>query len=581
MKRWLNISLLLVVAAFSLYCTGDLIRKSDQSAILAGANDLVQGRVSDWGQYYQFDKTYVVYWVCAAFVWVKSAVAENASLIACCNVGIAGLFWAALAGFVVRFRDKLSPVVLLCCVTSPAILLNTMYVNSTACSSAFLLLSMVLLFSRHSWTAAFLFFLAVGSRADVILLLPLILWLITPFPMLGTFFGAFSKGWKPGVCGLALFSKHWKLIAAGLIALVLGPVLGGGSGVSLDPFFNIKMVAGYTVFGFGAAGLLFVWMASRLLLNGVRSRDIWQRLFAAVGLVAFLLPVLFFLPQLHAPRYFWRGCEAMLLVAVSGCLPSARLPVRRVVSAILCVAAVVPLFVGIQMPQLGHPRPVFSAPEQFPSGDGHYPMGAYLAFMRQLRNADEIPVDHNQRVWKALRSADFDGTPDQTLLVLYTPMSGHFMLEASLRGRKIYRCGKDRMPADVPFYADSRSLMRMDPKGDGPAGAGLLNMAARPVSISVEGVEIIQFRLGDFQWGRQTALLNRLHGGNEYLIIPAGSAVKPGRHIVYFSETPFPFAQRDPESGLYYTEDDVSQSEGQLAVSVLPLWMSMQAFSGQ
>ena len=591
MKKRINILLLLAVALFSIWCTGNLMRKNDQASILAGANDIATGRMRDPVVYYQFDKTYVLYGVCAAVL----KAARGLPPVASANVGLALIFWSALSVFVVRFRRVLDPLVLLCFLSAPAVLLNTLYVNSSVLSSAFLLLSAVFLLKegpRGGWTAALFFFLAVGSRADVILLLPLLLWLIIPFPMVKKFLSDFPNLWGKGgalrrdcrdgaltkeeaLDSDVVGSKPWKLILAGVMALLVGRFICHGGGVALDPIFNWKMVAGYTVFGFGAAGLLFVLYAVSLIKPVFKGRSVFEKLYCLAGLAAFLLPVLFFIPQLHAPRYFWRGCEAVLLLAVSS-----RLPVwnSRSVKILIAALALIPLGFGVQMLSPVCPRVAVLTPTLFPSGDGFYPMGGTVPFMIRMRAADRTPLDHNQRVWSAVHSARFDFASDGTMDVLQTPMAGYFMLEASLRGGVALSLPFDRL-AGRPFYADSRSLMRDDPKTPLSSVQKILSLPSHFVSPVFSGAGVLRLGEGDDLWGRQTQLLNRLFCGNEYRILSSDASPESGGWIVRFSSVPFDDGERDAESSLYYSiKPGPLPDGGSIAQAVLPGWMSLQAF---
>jgi hypothetical protein len=579
MKAKLNILLLVLFAAGSHLCIGGLMRKNDQATILAGANDLAHNRFRDPSVYYQVDKTYVLYGVCAALI---KCAPPDVDPIAVANTGLALIFWSALFVFVIRFRRRLEPLALLCFLSAPAVLFNTVYVNSSVLSSAFLLLSAAFLMNeekRGGWLAALLFFLAVGSRVDVILLLPLILWLTAPFPTIGEFLDRFSKGWKKGMAGLTLFSNGWKLIGAGILALAAGRLICRSGGAAFDPIFNWKMVAGYTTFGFGAAGLLFALYLIELISPLMSRKGVLERIHQLAGIAAFLLPVLFFIPQLHAPRYFWRGCEVLLLLPVSGRVPVLR---ARGVRTVVVLAATVPLFVGIRLPALNRPQMTMAQPTLFPSGDGFYPMGGYLPYLFRLRNANARPVDHNQLVWSAVHSAQFDFTPDGKIPVLWTPMYGYFLLEASLRGGDA-QCLSLATIGDQTFYADSRSLMRDDPKtplGDLPQ---ILSIPSRFVSPVSAGVGVLKFGDGDDQWGRQTRLLNRLFCGNEYRILAPGSVPDASRRAVFFSKEFFAGSERDAGSGLYYSGGKVCQESTPVfcAEAVFPDWMSLQTFSSR
>lgn len=583
MKQWINMGLLLTVAVFSLWCTGDLMRKADQAAILAGAVDLADGQAQPMTAYYQYDKTYVLYWACAGLVRLKQMLAPAASPIAFCNRGLAFVFWASLAAFVFRFRKMMDPVVLLSFLAAPAVLLNTLYVNSSVLSSAWILLCACMLFARRRHAgnaAAVLFFAAVGSRADAALLLPLMIWMITPLETVEAFVSRCAQGWRCGLNGLGLFSNGWKLIAAGGLALVLGPVLCGGAGVALDPVFNFKMVAGYTVFGFGAAAAVFLLYSAQMLQIAVRQQTWLARFYYLAGFFALTLPVIFFLPQLHAPRYFWRGCEALLLLAVSQRLPTVSGLQQRWIRSGVCIAAVVPLFVGTQMPELRHPQVTVTDAQRFPSGDGSYPMGATLSFMLQLKNAGECPIDHNQLVWNAAQTIRFNDDP---VYVLSTPMSAYLLLSASLQRRTACRLPFEKIPAGCGFYADSRSLMRDDPKTPLSFMKQVLALPSHFVSDQFCGVGVLWFGAGDFVWNRQTALLNRLFGGNEYRLLDSPDERTGYRHAAAFSDRPFDGGIRDKETGLFFRTDDRAENRQGVAwaEAVWPEWMAIRAFSGK
>ncbi|HPR82308.1 MAG TPA: hypothetical protein PLD51_00480 [Pontiellaceae bacterium] len=580
MRKHLNILLLAAVAIFSLWCTGGLMRKVDQASVLAGAYDMAQGRMQDPSAYYQYDKTYVLYRVCAG---ILKLLPEGVDPVAATNIVLALFFWAALTLFTVRFRRTLHPLALLCFLSAPAVLLNTFYVNSSVLSSAFLLLSAIFVFQagkRGGWMAAIFFALSAGSRADAVLLLPLLIWLITPRSEVEGLISAIREK-KSLLRKQADFSKQWKLLTAGISALAAGWILCPAGGASSDPVFNFKMIAGYAVFGFGAAGLLFIVYCGYLAAPVVRKGSGWQeRIYQAAGLGALVLPVLFFIPQLHTPRYFWLGCNAVLFM--SAAKPSLPEP-GRAARVLLMAAALLPLVIGVRLPALSRPQIVAAHSGGFyPTGDGFYPMGGTLPFMFRLKDAAERPVDHNQLIWNAMRQARFEFNENRSINVLSTPMFGYFMLEASLQRGKAERCS----PEDVQkgrFYADSRSLMRDDPKSPINKLSEILLLPARFISPVRDGVGILEFGAGTDEWGRQTRMLNRLFGGNEYRIADAAGSGTPDRKTVVFSKQPFAGAVQDDVSGLYYSEEPASVPvPGSFrAVAVFPEWMSIRVFKGR
>ena len=245
----------------------------------------------------------------------------------------------------------------------------------------------------------------------------------------------------------------------------------------------------------------------------------------------------------------------------------------------LLLVAVIPLAVGVQLPALTQPRLTTHAPTLFPSGDGHYPMGAYVAFLHALRHGNANPIDHNQRVWRAVREARFDVGPDQRVKVLYTPMYGYFMLEGARRGFQV-DWASQTMWTDTNFYADSRTLSRHDVKFALHAQEELMTRNMMPVSPEMDGISVLHVGSGDAQWAARARLLNRLFSGNEYRIGPSESAAPAGRLIFWFSDQPFGDATRDAKTGWYYSQTPITGEHIQAAWSALPAWMSVQRFSG-
>ncbi len=559
----------IVFAGASLWSTSGFLRKNDQATILTGVIDWARGERQPWSHYYQFDKTYVLYAYTAAWLRINQVIRPEADPVRVANRAVAVTFWLALLLFLLRYRRHLDPLVLLLVLSAPALLLNTQYLNSTTLSSAWLLVSLAAL-PRRSW-AALAFFLAVGARADVILLWPLYAWLTfiplaargqampqLRFPTIGKWREFFSNDWKTPLA----------LLGAGGAALVLGRWWAGDSGTNLDWFFQPKMAAGYIAFGFGAAVLWWLGLTVRIGRTGPR----W---WGGLGALALLLPVLFFLPQLHAPRYFWRGAEALLMVAALA--PAVGHISGRGLRRGLAVLAVLPLLIGLDWSNWTAPRLTVGQPTVFPSGDGHYPMGAYASFLGRFRTAETVPIDHNQRVWWAARSATFE--PDQAghVGVVMTPMHGYLMLAGSMEGQSVRVTPFD--PETVTGqYLDSRTLMRHDVKFGGQELEALLAEPLASVSADYDGIRIVRVGEGDTRWGEQTRALNRWFAGDEYRIGPADTVVPVGRRAVWFAAEPFANAERDAATGWYLSSVPAHGSDLQVAYSALPTWMSVRTF---
>ncbi len=573
----------LLIAAASLWSTSGFLRKNDQATILAGAVDWSRGDRQAWSRYYQFDKTYVLYAYTAAVLKINRALDQPVDTVRLANRSVALAFWLALFVFVWRYRQQLDPLILIAVLLSPAVLLNTQYVNSSTLSSALLLLSLATVRSR--WGIVF-FFLAVGARADALLLLPLYGWLLLTFPV--------SNDWKnrpksfqrlekiaekfPTIGKTRKISSNdWKIVfalaATGLAAFAVGRLWAGGGGTDLDPFFNLRVALGYIVFGFGGATLVFLWLLGRWSIREVELVGWWR----VLGALAFALPVLFFLPQLHAPRYFWRAGEAILMVAVLAPTLAALRP--QALRAVVALAVLLPVLVGIQMPVLGQTRLTLRAPTLFPSGDGHYPMGAYASFLAQFRAAEQEPIDHNQRVWWAARATPFEADATGRYAIVTTPMYGYLMLSGSLQGltgeARSFQLMEDKAP-----YLDSRTLSRADVKF-GAAGwmQDVLEEPIEVVSPEFDGISILRLGVGDHTWAQRARLLNEIFAGDEYRIGVASEVVPPAGHrAIWFAEQAFDQAQRDQRTG-WYVQRTASTSEGvYVAWAALPDWMSVRAF---
>lgn len=573
----------LLIAAASLWSTSGFLRKNDQATILAGAIDWSRGDRQAWSRYYQFDKTYVLYAYTATVLKINRALDQPTDTVRLANRAVALAFWVALFVFVWRYRQPLDPLLVIAVLLSPAILLNTQYVNSSTLSSALLLLSLATVRSR--WGIVF-FFLAVGARADALLLLPLYGWLLLTFPV--------SNDWKNRPKSFQrlekmaekfpmigktqkISSNDWKIVfalaLAGLAAFAVGRIWAGGGGTDLDPFFNLRVALGYIVFGFGGATLVFLWVLGRWVRRELELA-IWWRV---LGALAFALPVLFFLPQLHAPRYFWRAGEAILMVAVLAPTLGALRPL--VVRVVVALAVLAPVLVGVQMPVLGQPRLTLSAPTLFPSGDGHYPMGAYASFLAQFRAAERVPIDHNQRVWWAARATQFTANVSGRFPIVTTPMFGYLMLSGSLQGLIGEARPYAQMEGPTP-YVDSRTLSRADVKF-GAAGwlQDVLEEPIEVVSPEFDGISMLRLGVGDHTWAQRARLLNRIFDGDEYRIGVASEVVPPAGHrAVWFAAQAVDQAQRDEKTG-WYVQHTASTAEGvYVAWAALPDWMSVRAF---
>jgi hypothetical protein len=257
------------------------------------------------------------------------------------------------------------------------------------------------------------------------------------------------------------------------------------------------------------------------------------------------------------------------------------------------------LIVGLRLTSPATPRLTFSQPTLFPTADGLHPTGAYLNFLFTIRNITEREVDHNQLIWSAAESAKYAPSSDGFVHVLDTPMHAYVELAVALKGLrpKVVALGETH----GPFYAESRSFMRVGSDLVSSSFASLLFQPAAIVSPIYKGIAIVRFNAGgNSSWGMRTRALDGLFKGNEYRLYNA-SAFKSyrdmdGRPFALVADQPFEVAVNsrkvvaaiDQGSGLYYVKPDSKQVETQyklclerpehvtLAIQVLPAWMAVQ-----
>jgi hypothetical protein len=256
------------------------------------------------------------------------------------------------------------------------------------------------------------------------------------------------------------------------------------------------------------------------------------------------------------------------------------------------------LVLGLRFTSPATPGLTFSQPTLFPTADGLHPTGAYLNFLYTMRNITEREVDHNQLIWSAAKSANYVPSSDGFVHVLDTPMRAYVELGVALKGlrSKVESLGE----AHGPFYAESRSFMRVGSDQVSASFANLLVQPATIVSPTYKGIAIVRFNAGgDSSWGIRIRALNDLFMGNEYRLYKASAFNSyrdmDGHPFALVADRPFEvaldrkktIAAVDQESGLYYVRGDSKRVETQyklgldgpeqvtLAIQVLPAWMSV------
>jgi hypothetical protein len=333
----------------------------------------------------------------------------------------------------------------------------------------------------------------------------------------------------------------------GLAAFVAGKLLSAGGGRDFyQLFFYPKIFAAYVVFGLGAAALVFVGWLVWWALIAVNRRIFWQRIFYGAGALGFLPILAFYSMQMFSTRHWVTALAALaavLLARRSGAVLGAR-SWSVGISAIVLFAAIMPLFVGINLPYSNAPRLVLGAGTAFPTTDGLITMGGYMPRLWEMRTGG-FRHDHNQAVWEAARDADYDVGPDGSVPFLYTPMWAYYELACTLRGLESRKAAEQ----EPVHYLDSRSALRFSPllgsgTGDQPTGL-LLRRQTEVVSEIFDGISMLRNGNGfpDPQFVR-LAGISLLLGGNEFRLLEVPLAVlEPrwqGHGLLLVSENPLP-----------------------------------------
>ena len=387
---------LLFVLLISLQGVGSVMRESDQASLLTGSLDLAR----DWSpvgrDFYNYDKQWLSYWIVSLGVRF-TGVAGGEALSQIVLVGNWTAFIIGFAGLgvatIVAMRRAWSAGLMMCAVLiAPTVLLSLPLLSSNILSVGMLgiwVVSMECLGGRRRNVLALIFvFLAVGCRADAILVLP----------ALTLAWWGVGREWK----GLLKSGPVWISIMGAVMALVVGKFLGTHPEGLYSLFFQPLTFSAYLVFGLG--GLLFIYIACVLhAISYKQDRATNLRIWA--WLLLLLIPVLFYGRILFTPRHLM---TASVIIGFSACFSGsqvwwgelmkskARWLVRMAGVALIC-----PLFVGIKLNSLSSGELKLSNTTLYPTADGLWPMGGYVAFLGKLGNSHQEPIDHNQRVWRA------------------------------------------------------------------------------------------------------------------------------------------------------------------------------------
>ncbi|NNE92291.1 MAG: hypothetical protein HKN23_11640 [Verrucomicrobiales bacterium] len=422
--RWIIILCLALFCTITLLAVGPVMRETDQAALLRGARELSRGASSAHTGFYSYDTQFYSYWIISTFLPNPPPPVDqfqSRDLVKSGNLICALIFLIGLTAFAIRcawVKRNPHPAVWIAFLACPAVLLCTPLAGSAIVSLGFLFLLALTASMKQSvatlFPAALLAFLSVASRADTILLMPLICWCASP---------------STTVSRLPAFPFIWAIATGSILALATGQWISGGTGTFFyGDFFDSKVFLAYLVFGLGS--LLVV--GGFLLISVGKNREL-PLSFRITGILCASLPMLFYSTQLFSPRHLLTTAAAILIFA---CLPSRnripRIPGRIAIPIV--ALSLLPLFIGVRLPEISRPSLTLSKSTRFPTTDGLWPMGATLPFLIDLAEGDSI--DHNQQIWQSAISFETAWPESDHIRILETPMREYLLLAASLRGKK-------------------------------------------------------------------------------------------------------------------------------------------------
>ncbi len=434
---------------------GAIFRDNDQATILGGAWQIAHYQASFLhATFYNFDKQWGVFlalsWLFRLFPLADPVLAANLLITV-----VASLAWLSLGVRTGRTRNAPVPL-LMPVLLSPVLVLYIPYFGTGWFSLAFLLLSFFFLgnFTSRSSQAIGLILLAAAAacRGDVVLAAPAL---------------ALSQTSRKRPGNLLRSPLLWLIAGAATFPVLAGKLMAASAIPDTNPLsFDARSYFGFLLFGLTPAMLILLLLSIAVFISAaMRKLRFW--FFYLCLAVSPLIPLGFYSMQLYTLRYLFLTIACILfLVASRRSLALYHASFRKYpqrapwLAAVLTGVTVAPWLVGFNVPLLNRPRLTFADPTRFPTGDGKFPMGAYLGFESQILFHDHLQIDHNQKIWSAARSVNYQACGDGTVPFLITPMSN--FIEFAIRRQNKRPLAIDYM-AESPCgtaYVDVRSVIR-------------------------------------------------------------------------------------------------------------------------
>lgn len=448
---------LLVALALGALTLGPFMRETDQARFLDSGLAIAKGHPQLGFAEFNFDKQFVSYYLAALVNRCVPRPLVTDTLIYATNTFSFAFFWGALWLLLARSAHRLSFAVALSLLLTPAFLMYSPFYASAFTSAALVFLLATHL-ARLKWNPLsragifLLAFLAVGARADALLVMPLLAMLHSPRRNFSSAFYA---------------PNTWLLATGGLTAFIFGrvmfPIFSADVAVGT---LHLKQFLGYLVFGLGATGLLLLaGLHAAFKARQLEPRRVWI-LFLGIALA---LPMGYYSFQMLSPRHCVAGAMA---TAVFMCARRGRALMQSYfrirfsgggLKIIFVGVAVIPLLVGLNLADLHHPKISFLQRTLLPSAAGVAPAGGFLGFLLSVKQLNGY-LDHNQAVWVAARDTKFKADATGTVPLIWTPMESYLKFSIRLQNEvpHVYHLTSEEALLLPPvIYSESRTLMRL------------------------------------------------------------------------------------------------------------------------
>ena len=295
---------IMLFSASLLWVVGPVMRESDQASLLDGALRIARDGQLSGLTFYNYDRTYVSYWMLASVFKIFGLERGDADAVVLAGNMLACAVF--LIGFAVAWlrsgpSEWCGWVVVLTGLLCPTLLFSMPLLSSNMISAGWLFLLIVMMSRRGhlagDLVAGLLAYLAVGARADAVLVMPLLAVLSSRESTWGSLFSD---------------RRIWIVGIGSLLALATGMVLSSISPYNPPAIFEPATFAAYFIFGMGGALVLLFgligWKSAQLIRK--------PSLYACLIVLSLALPLLYYSWLMYTPRHLVTAVFVLLCTAM-------------------------------------------------------------------------------------------------------------------------------------------------------------------------------------------------------------------------------------------------------------------------